>query len=185
VHFQRSVTPGGAHTLIVFCSYDPRFAYALEHRVPPEFRVHHISAGVWEIDECCESGLWWSIAEAFGLSAICADCLAEQCTQLYQLVAMNLLSGVVENMRRQWVQQPTQERPRPLSSDTGMVLRGHVAEPRTPQNVAAQILGIGWPATPDEVRQGFRRAVLNAHPDRGGSEEAVKRVLLARDVLMN
>lgn len=190
VHFQRSTMADGRRTLIVFAAYSPVFAHAIEHRVPAAYRAHHIAAGVWEIDEYYESAVWWAIAEAFGLSSICADCLAEQCAQLYQLVCGNLVAGALENMRRQWASQPTSRtdpgaRPRPLSMDKGMVLRGAaVREHGTPHSVAAGILGIDWPASREDVTRAFRRAVLNAHPDRGGSEDAVKRVLIARDVLM-
>ncbi len=39
-----------------------------------------------------------------------------------------------------------------------------------------EILGVGLSATWEEIRKAYRAKVMEHHPDRGGSEEAMKRV---------
>jgi len=46
-----------------------------------------------------------------------------------------------------------------------------------------EILGVGLSATWEEVRRAYRKQVLEHHPDRGGSEEAMKRVNAAFAIL--
>jgi|GEM_PF-6970572 len=55
-----------------------------------------------------------------------------------------------------------------------------------PKPVAApmwwEVLGLASPrATDAEIESGFKRAAMAAHPDRGGSDEAMKAVTAARD----
>lgn len=188
VHFQRSVTLDGRRTIIVLAPYNARLAHALETRVPPEYRVHHIAAGVWEIDEWYEGAVWWGIAEGFGLNAICPWCLQENCQELYQLVLNNVIVAALENMRRQWAYQPKERGSQyrlPTSTDVSISLRPHrPVERRTPAGVAASILGVEWPASREQVIAAFRRAALRAHSDMGGSDEEMRKVLIARDVLL-
>lgn len=49
---------------------------------------------------------------------------------------------------------------------------------------AAEILGVEWPCDEATLKAAFRRAAINAHPDRGGSEALMKKVLAAREVLV-
>lgn len=49
--------------------------------------------------------------------------------------------------------------------------------------VALRALGLAWPCTVDQVQAAFRAAALQHHPDRGGSEDAMKSAISARDVL--
>lgn len=49
---------------------------------------------------------------------------------------------------------------------------------------AATLLGISENASPPEVASAFRRVILRAHPDRGGSPEETRRVLLARQLML-
>ena len=46
------------------------------------------------------------------------------------------------------------------------------------------ILGVGPGADVDEIRAAYRSAAKRAHPDRGGSSEAFRRVRTAADVLL-
>jgi len=39
-----------------------------------------------------------------------------------------------------------------------------------------EILGLSPDASPSEIKAAYRRAVMRAHPDRGGSEEDFRRV---------
>jgi len=49
---------------------------------------------------------------------------------------------------------------------------------------AASVLGVKWPGpTHDEVIKAFRKKAMECHPDRGGTEEAMKKVLNARAVI--
>lgn len=45
------------------------------------------------------------------------------------------------------------------------------------------ILGIGEDSSPNEIRAAFHRAALHSHPDHGGSNEEMARVLHAYEVL--
>lgn len=45
------------------------------------------------------------------------------------------------------------------------------------------ILGVGLSATWDEIRKAYRKKALEHHPDRGGSEEEMKRVNAAFTIL--
>lgn len=47
-----------------------------------------------------------------------------------------------------------------------------------------EVLGLVEGCTPEEVRDAWRRAMLVAHPDHGGSAEMVSRVNQARDALL-
>ena len=46
------------------------------------------------------------------------------------------------------------------------------------------VLGVGPGAGADEIRAAYRSAAKRAHPDRGGSSEAFRRVRMAADVLL-
>lgn len=56
----------------------------------------------------------------------------------------------------------------------------HVAAPRVSAKRACAVLGVAADASPDEIKRAFSRAMLRAHPDRGGSSAAVEQVLAAR-----
>lgn len=49
---------------------------------------------------------------------------------------------------------------------------------------ARALLGVGADAPPAEIRAAHRRLVADAHPDRGGSDEAARRLNAARDLLL-
>lgn len=49
---------------------------------------------------------------------------------------------------------------------------------------AARILGLSAKATRDEIRQAWRRAVLQHHPDRGGDQEKLMEAKRAAEVLL-
>ncbi|SDL09935.1 DnaJ domain-containing protein [Natronorubrum texcoconense] len=55
-----------------------------------------------------------------------------------------------------------------------------VAEADEPPHVT---LGVSPDATPDEIRQAYRREAKTAHPDKGGSEAAFRRVKRAYEAL--
>ena len=46
-------------------------------------------------------------------------------------------------------------------------------------------LGVGKDATPEEIKAGYRRSAAKAHPDKGGSDEAMSKVNKAYQVLGN
>ena len=58
---------------------------------------------------------------------------------------------------------------------------------RTERTIAEAMatLGLQGPVTPEAVQRSFRQAVLKAHPDLGGSADAVQRVIEARDTLLS
>ncbi len=45
----------------------------------------------------------------------------------------------------------------------------------------AKVLGVAHPATLDQIDKAFRRVAWNAHPDYGGSVDAMMRIVAARD----
>jgi DnaJ-domain-containing protein 1 len=49
---------------------------------------------------------------------------------------------------------------------------------------ARAILGVGLAASPDDIRNAYRRKMADAHPDRGGSHDAAARLTAARDALL-
>lgn len=52
------------------------------------------------------------------------------------------------------------------------------------QAQARALLGVSRFATPEEIVAAHRKALLEAHPDRGGSADAVHRIDRARDLLL-
>jgi len=46
-----------------------------------------------------------------------------------------------------------------------------------------EVLGVSKTASPDEIKKAFRRAAVEHHPDRGGSEEKFKELNEAYEVL--
>lgn len=53
-----------------------------------------------------------------------------------------------------------------------------------PLEEAAMLLGLTWPCTKDELNIAFKAAALKAHPDRGGSTEAMAKLNNAREILL-
>ncbi len=53
-----------------------------------------------------------------------------------------------------------------------------------PPEEAAAVLGIRWPCTLEQMNTAYRSAAMAAHPDRGGSNEAMSKINQARDALM-
>jgi CysZ protein len=49
---------------------------------------------------------------------------------------------------------------------------------------AAQVLGVQANASVEEIRSAFRKRLFEVHPDRGGDEEATRRLVDARDRLL-
>ncbi len=47
---------------------------------------------------------------------------------------------------------------------------------------ALSVLGLTWPASPEDIRVAYRRRAFEAHPDTGGSEEEFRRVHEAYDL---
>lgn len=48
---------------------------------------------------------------------------------------------------------------------------------------AYAVLGVGPDVTPRDLRRAYRRALLEAHPDQGGTREALEQVRAAHDLL--
>lgn len=48
---------------------------------------------------------------------------------------------------------------------------------------ALSLLGLEWPTTEEALGSAFRKAALLAHPDRGGSEEEMKKVNAAHELI--
>lgn len=50
--------------------------------------------------------------------------------------------------------------------------------------MAARTLGVPWPGcTRDQLQKSFKEAALKAHPDRGGDDATMRRVITARETL--
>lgn len=63
---------------------------------------------------------------------------------------------------------------------------GHPGFPRPTEMTreeAAAILGISWPCTPADVTTAFRRAAFRTHPDKGGSDAEMRKILRARETI--
>jgi len=60
------------------------------------------------------------------------------------------------------------------------------SSPAFPAHIADALreLSVSWPYTSEDVRAAFKEAALRRHPDRGGSEEAMRRAVEARDTLL-
>jgi hypothetical protein len=56
-----------------------------------------------------------------------------------------------------------------------------VAVNRVPRPAWAETLDVTLPCTDDDLRRAFRRAAFAAHPDRGGSSDAFKKLTAALD----
>lgn len=59
----------------------------------------------------------------------------------------------------------------------------YLREQRMTSEEAGKILGLSAKATAEEVRAAYRKASMSAHPDRGGSTEAMQNVNAAYDLL--
>jgi len=68
------------------------------------------------------------------------------------------------------------------ASASGGAASPQAAAAMTPEQ-AAVLLGVTLPVTKDVLDRAFRVAALKSHPDRGGSNEAMMRVVQARAVL--
>ena len=70
-------------------------------------------------------------------------------------------------------------RPRSSRASTASQQNGHgPAEPDVPQAASPyQVLGVSPEASDLEVEKAFRRQVHVTHPDKGGSEEEIRKVL--------
>ena len=57
----------------------------------------------------------------------------------------------------------------------------------SPEEQAAELLGVSLDAEPDELRAALRRklAETQAHPDHGGNTDEAARLIAARDLLLN
>lgn len=53
------------------------------------------------------------------------------------------------------------------------------------RRAARDLLGVSRDAAPATIRAAHRRLVAEAHPDRGGSDEAARRLNAARDLLLS
>jgi hypothetical protein len=53
----------------------------------------------------------------------------------------------------------------------------------TAEQKAARDLGVEWPCTEEQLTIAFRDATAKAHPDHGGTDEQMKRVIEAREML--
>ena len=72
-------------------------------------------------------------------------------------------------------------RPRSSRASTASQQNGHgPAEPDVPQAASPyQVLGVAPEAPLEEVESAFRKRVMACHPDRGGDEDELRRVLAA------
>lgn len=57
-------------------------------------------------------------------------------------------------------------------------------DPVVKARAAASVLGLDWPATHAEVQKAFRREIMRAHTDRGGTDAAAVSVIQARKTLL-
>lgn len=60
---------------------------------------------------------------------------------------------------------------------------GSMPRPEMTTAEAMVVLTLTWPCTKEQLVTAFRREALKAHPDRGGSEAAIKKVVLARETM--
>ena len=59
--------------------------------------------------------------------------------------------------------------------------------PDTEAQAAAQLLGVGLDASPDEIRAALRAKLANSriHPDQGGDGEEARRLMAAKNLLIS
>jgi hypothetical protein len=64
--------------------------------------------------------------------------------------------------------------------------RSHIRQPLRPARAPTplEVLGLSGLPSADEINAAFRRCALTDHPDHGGSEEAFRKLVAARDMLL-
>ena len=96
---------------------------------------------------------------------LCPDCFSE-----HQCPVWLAHTGLVDGPRPWWwLETPT--RCKPITEDD--------------MEWAALLLGVSGDAAARDIRRAARRAAFLVHPDRGGSLDGIRRVLQARDELLN
>ena len=169
-------------TLFVPAFYNPLFAQDMRS-VPSRWLP---GLGAWEVADDRVVAAWEVVRSRFGLHSLCRDCLNDACARVVWLLdTREQASQTISEQAKQFstrLPQPYRQPP----SITREIER-HVAplERTDPsKRAAAEYLGLTWPASREDVTRAFRVAAARAHPDHeGGSEEAILRVLQARQVL--
>lgn len=151
--------------------------------VPRQDRA--LSADIWFVSNDYAIELREILAEVHDEVRFCAKCeQSEPCPDVWSkrmLENASLLFGDaredlqlfddIEDMI-EWFET---HRPPPISNPT--------THTSMSPSEAAQLLGLTLPATPEQVDAAFKKAAFQNHPDRGGSNEKMAKIIQARAVL--
>ncbi len=89
-----------------------------------------------------------------------------------------------------WMRETRKRSNRPVQTGRGDFAAAQLPSPSggdeaiAAREPAHEVLGVSRDASDDEVRSAYRDAVTDAHPDQGGSREALQRLRDARDALL-
>jgi hypothetical protein len=176
-----------AGRILVGPASDAAFRAWVTGQVPSQYRTHHPHLDAWELDRAFEDLLLRIAERVHGREAVCAACWGGAPCDAW-------VAGVAERFER-----ARQSNPRAWAEAWRARDRHRAPEPDTPGRdeprrqerpsaadrdrrgrAAASELGVAWPCTRAAVARAFVAAALRAHPDHGGTDDAMRRLLEAR-----
>lgn len=133
-------------------------------------RQHTIWRPAGSLRVCClgsplARAAWWTATEVRWDSLeeeIHGDVPNEDIEEYWREMFVDILS-----YQRHWFERMSEKIPRPTQEDRiyyARILRG--------QTLRLDPLGLQWPFTASDLKTAWRRAVLQTHPDQGGSGQA-------------
>ncbi len=161
---------------------------ALRQRLLPHEFERHLDLPVWVVTDAWAEAI--TTLESVGREP-CRQCRSGKPCQAWQRVG-TFQAGYRPRSPRQTNRPPEAAKqevpPPPDAASWEQFVRegidrlfGRRGEPEK----YAKVLGLKLPSTREQVLQAFKRAALARHPDRpGGSHEAMKEAIEARDVLL-
>lgn len=159
--------------------------------LPGKLRIHTKS-----ISKVWVNGTAWSVSEKSLLAFLriakdvgfrtCEECTPERPCESFarsisywvnDLNARARFAEKKEEQAREKVRDPFRWKQKTTSADNR-------AKPRVnPKEQAAKTLGLSWPCTKEEATAAFRRLIVKAHPDLGGSADQARELIEARELL--
>lgn len=210
LHIARIAGLDGAGAWLVVPGVDDYlFTCALESGSRSHAPIRRLSTlGGWLVPDASEAALWEAIAATHGPAMVCEPCLNGDvpCEAWARLVTRHFeAAAMAEEAHRRavaasyalptsapWYETPPRTRVRTTWEQP--TERPRRAPPAPPPPAppsrevrlagAARLLGVRLPASRADVVRAFRRVVMKAHPDLGGSSQMFIDVIKARDELL-